>query len=377
MANTNIDLLYPEFWLSAFDELDTGIYNFQNLVSRSAERQLATAGEAVNVPLAYDFGDADDWTPGTAITASDIAQQTKVVTLNQSKRKTFTLNGTDLSKSPYQLIEEYGIGAAKSIFETVNKTIYETMLQSTEFIDGITTFDKDTVLAARKRLAANEASQRMRQFVAGTDEYSDMLGFADFARLDYSGDRDPIIEGRLNRRYGMTMYENNAIETYTPADVVGAVNNVAGYNIGDTTIIVDGFDDDTNPIRVGDIFTIATETGTPYHTVTATTTTGDDTTGITFAPSLVSAIADNDAITVTPTRSAVAFVPSGVAFAARAYAALPEGVGVRTTIQMINNLPIRVSIWQNGSLGINIQYDILYGCTLVKSSRVVRVLVNG
>lgn len=376
MANTNIDLLYPEFWLASFDELDTGIYNFQNLVSRSAERQLANAGESVNVPLAYDFGEADDWTPGNAITTSDIAQQTKVVTLDQSKRKTFTLNGADLSKSPYQLIEEYGVGAAKSIFETVNKSIYTTMLSSTEFIDATTTFDKDSVLAARKRLAANEASQRMRQFVAGTDDYSDMLGFADFARLDYSGDRDPIIEGRLNRRYGMSIYENNAIETYTPADVVGAVNNVGGYAADTTTIAVDGFDDDTNPIRIGDVFTIAGETGTPYHTVTATTTTGDDTTGITFAPALVSSVADDAAVTVTPTRSAIAFIPSGIAFAARAYAPLPDSVGVRTTIQMINNLPVRVSIWQNGNLGINIQYDILYGVTLVKAERVVRVITN-
>jgi len=376
MPNTNIDLLYPEFWLSSFDELDTGVYNFQNLVSRSAEGQLANAGESVTVPLAYDFGEADDWTPGSTIVPSDIAQQTKTVTLDNSKRKTFTLSGSDLSKSPYMLIEEYGVGAAKSIFESVNKSIYTKMLESTEFIDGTSTFDKDTVLAARKRLAANEASQMNRQFVASTDEYSDMLGFADFARLDYSGDSGPIVDGRLNKRYGMSIYENNSIETYTPADLVGAVNNVAGYSAGDTTIVVDGFDDDANPIRVGDVFKITGETGTPFHTVTATTTTTNDTTGITFAPALASSVADDAAVTFTATRSAVAFTQSGIAFAARAYAILPQNVGVNSVVTMINNLPVRISIWQNGNLGINVQYDILYGVTLVKSSRVVRVLVD-
>lgn len=150
-------------------------------------------------------------------------------------------------------------------------------------------------------------------------------------------------------------------------------SNAAGYAIGATTMVVDGFNDDAMPIRAGDIFKVVGCSA--YHTVLSTTTTGSDTTGITFYPALTGAVLDDAIITVTPSNSCVAFHSSGVALAARAYAVLPANTGVNSTITNFNGLPIRISIWHDAKLGVNVQYDVLYGVKLVNDKKVVK-LVN-
>ncbi|HNI89870.1 MAG TPA: DUF3383 family protein, partial [Leptospiraceae bacterium] len=82
-------------------------------------------------------------------------------------------------------------------------------------------------------------------------------------------------------------------------DTVGAINNVAGYPLGVTTIVVDGFADSGNPIAANDEFVIAGETGSPVHTVVSTSKTSNNTTSITFTPALASSVADNAVVTVT------------------------------------------------------------------------------
>lgn len=76
----------------------------------------------------------------------------------------------------------------------------------------------------------------------------------------------------------------------------GAVNNVGGYVLNDVTMVVDGF---VGILPKWSRFTVAGETGTPVHTVTAHSETSGNTTSITFTPALAGAVADNAVITVT------------------------------------------------------------------------------
>jgi len=73
------------------------------------------------------------------------------------------------------------------------------------------------------------------------------------------------------------------------------VNLMAGYMAGASVMAVDG---GTVSLAVGDTFTVAGETGTPVHTITAAT--GTPTTSITFTPVLAGAVTDDAAITVLP-----------------------------------------------------------------------------
>ena len=63
---------------------------------------------------------------------------------------------------------------------------------------------------------------------------------------------------------------------------------------------------DTDLVPVGARFTVAGETGTPIHTVTARTpTSSSPTTNIVFTPALASAVADDAVITFLPQRVAI------------------------------------------------------------------------
>lgn len=373
MSNTAMSALYPEFWAASFDELDVGQYNLQNKVSRDVESLVAKAGDTVNVPLTPDLDTAEDWTPGTTITATGITQETVQVILNKSKRKTIALTQTELSLSPYDLIMTYGVPLAKTIMKAVNLDLYLELMKTDQFVDAISGLDEDDVVDAKTNLSSNEVQIDGRNLVSGVDDMGTMLKLDAFQHVDVSGTDQAMKEGRLIRKFGFDMYENNIISTYTPADVAGAVNNGANYAAGTTTMIVNGFNDDANPIRPGDMFKVAAETGSIYHTVISTTLTTGDTTEITFTPAIATGgVLDTAVITVTPSRSILTFVPSACALAARTYT--PAQVG-NSSVFMVNGIPIRITVWANTTtLDLNVQYDILYGVKIYKSDRVTRIL---
>lgn len=72
--------------------------------------------------------------------------------------------------------------------------------------------------------------------------------------------------------------------------MTGAINNGAGYSIGATTIVVDGF---VGIVPEGARLSID---GDDRYTVVSTIETGPDTTSITFTPALVAAVVDNDVV---------------------------------------------------------------------------------
>lgn len=75
----------------------------------------------------------------------------------------------------------------------------------------------------------------------------------------------------------------------------GAVNLMAGYVIGATAIVVDGF---TGILPVGARFTVGTDPD--EYTITSTAETLGNTTTINFTPGLVNAADDNDVVAVGP-----------------------------------------------------------------------------
>lgn len=94
--------------------------------------------------------------------------------------------------------------------------------------------------------------------------------------------------------------EDNSRVIISYPDITAYVNNAAGYNIGDSTIAIDSFTDTKLPIKKGDIITIAADVGGSVKTITSTTRTDFQTTGISFTPALVHAISDNDECVISP-----------------------------------------------------------------------------
>jgi len=369
MSNTNMDYLYPEFWAQSFESLDAGEYNLQNLVSRNFEGTIANYGQKINVPLQEDFGDADDWTPGDTITAASISQEEAEVALDKSHKKTINLTAKDLSMSQYDLIQNYGVGMAKSILLTVNRKIYIEALKSKYFIDACAGISEDFIVSAGTKLSNLEVGQIGRKCVASPDVMGVLKKIDAFQSVDNAGNADIMRDGLITRRMGFDFYENNAIAKHTPADVAGSC---AAADLAAISLVVTAFNDDAKPVREGDKLTIADDT--EIYTVTSVTATAGDTTTVGIYPALAVAIAAAKVVTITPVQSALCFVPSAMALAARSYGALPEGTGVKSMVSDHKGLPVRFSVWHDGKLGLNVQADILYGIKLVHANRMVRLI---
>lgn len=365
--------LYPEFWASGFDALDVGEYNLQNFVSRDVESKVANAGDSVNIPITPDFGIAGDWTPGDAITPSAVTQTQAQVVLNKSKKMTKGFNDSELSMSAYDLISNYATPMAKSILQAVNKDLYLELLKTPYFVDATGGLSEDFVADAGTLLSANEVGLTNRRLVGSPGMIGALRKIDVFRDYDTNNTADIIRDGRIVRQYGFDIYQNNIISKHTPADLVGAVNKVGGYAAGATSMIVDGFNDDAELIRVGDTFKFGAG-ATGWYTVTGTALTGGDTTTIDFTPALDVGVADDAVITFTATQSLLAFVPGALAFAARGYASVQKP-GAMSTIVNVQGLPVRITTWTDSStLNLNVQYDILYGMTMVNPKRIVRIL---
>lgn len=83
----------------------------------------------------------------------------------------------------------------------------------------------------------------------------------------------------------------------------GAVNKPAGYAAGTLTIAIDGY---TGIVTTGSTFTIAAETGSPTHTVTAHTEVSGNTRSVTFTTAIATGgVADNAVVTFAAKTGAI------------------------------------------------------------------------
>ena len=79
-------------------------------------------------------------------------------------------------------------------------------------------------------------------------------------------------------------------------------------------------------------------------------------------------IGENNAMT-----DVVAFHKNAVAFVSRPYdISLINGNGVKSSVGSYKGVPVRVSMWVEG-LVLKVQFDILYGITLVNADRAYKI----
>jgi hypothetical protein len=367
MGNTNVDLLYPEFWAQAFEEIHPGKYNLHNEVSRKFENQVADFGDKVNVPIVPN-SEASDYDGSEVTTTDEVTQAAVEVALDKSKKANFSLKGKEYTMSPYDLIQTYGVSKAESIIRAVNNDLYLEMLKGTNFGTPInlTDFQEDNVVDIKDGLDSLKADEINRVLVLSPSAQNKLLKRDAFQYQNYSG-TDAQKTGVVDDRFGFKFVPNHSIAKYTPSDSAGATSSAA---IGVAAIAVTAFDDDAKPVRVGDILGIADDT--TVYTVTSTTLTAGNTTNIGIYPTLQKQITTSKVVTITPSESAIGMHRSAVALASRGYAEIPAELGVRSKIVNYKGLPVRVNVWASG-LVIKVQYDILYGCKLVHNDRLYRL----
>lgn len=373
-VNTNTDLLIPELWAAQFDQQNIGSYGLQSQVSSKTELGPGQAGDTLHVPLTPDLGYAQEgW---DLASPSAVTQETVTVSLDTPLQGVIKVARKELTLPAYAIIEKWAPAVVKSILKSVNRHIYKQMILSNYLVDARSTFNETTLLSAVSILDVNEVNESDRFACFAPDDFAAMMGFAAFSHANIAGTAESIQRGVLTQRYGLQFCKNHEIRTYTPADLAGAIDKVGDYTSADFTIVVDAFDDDANPVRGGDIFQVADESGTPLHVVQSTTLTSSDTTGITFLTKhdqSNGAKVNDKVITVIPTRSGLVFRADGVAFGAKPFAPIPSSLGVQSSVMNIAGLPVCVTLMHDGGELI-VQYALVVGCKIVDRKRVVRVL---
>lgn len=120
----------------------------------------------------------------------------------------------------------------------------------------------------------------------------------------------------------------------------GAVNNVAGYSAGATTMLVDGID---GIIPVGTRFSVVGDTAGLEHTVVSTIETSGDTTSITFTPAIGGTIADGAVITFLPHRIEVNVGEGNFTYTERVTREYRRNKGSLSTVRDGDEEPVEVA----------------------------------
>lgn len=148
--------------------------------------------------------------------------------------------------------------------------------------------------AATIQTAVDSAAAGYPSYVAGDIAVTDSgaAGLSDgTVTFTFSG-------GSVDEKNWNTIIINGALLTGTAVS--------SGLTLGLQTVVLNS--DNTDLVPVGARFTIATETGTPIHTVTGRDNLDNDasTLRVAITPAIASAVADGDAITFLPQRIEVA-----------------------------------------------------------------------
>lgn len=295
----DLDAFVPEFW--AMESLAILQENMviANLVHRDFENEVADMGDTVNTRQPNEFA-AERLGTDDDVTVQDASATNVAVVLNQWLHTSFKIKDSDLSKSMADLVQIYLAPAGLSLGRFVDSCLLNQYIgfigNTAGSLGGLSSSNaRDYVVETGQKLDENKAYEQGRNLILGSAAKATILKNDLFVSAEKRGDGGSALEtARLGSILGFDTYMcQNAPNVATPAAASfknGAVNNSAGYPVGTTTLVVDGF---TGVMVAGNWFTI---NGIPYQLVSTTATLGA-TTGITIAaPGLKAAVADNDVV---------------------------------------------------------------------------------
>lgn len=219
-----------------------------------------------------------------------------------------------------------------------------------------------------KVLNNNKVPLLNRACVLDADAYSKYIALDAIAGLDKSGSTGALREASMGRVMGFATYldQNVAAHTAGGAGTV-LVDLVAGYEVGDTAIHLDGL---TSAIKVGDIITVGSNAYVV--TVAGALSTADQ--DVTIYPALKTAISDGDSVTVTASHSAnLAFHRDAFSLVSRPQA-LPAGAAKAEVISF-NGIGARIVYgYDMDKKTDKISIDILMGVKTLTPEMAVRFL---
>lgn len=351
------------------------------LVNRDYEAEAAEKGATVTIPIPSAIQDRDV-APAVVPPASvDSAPTSALIPLDQWREAPFHLTDKEVLESMEGVIPMQASEAVKSLVNFANAFIMSKYkgVYGVYGAAGTTPFasSTDEATGARKVLNNQLAPLSDRRFVIDPDAEASALNLRAFHDMSFSGSAQEIVEGKINRKLGFDWFMDQQVPLHTKGVATGTPVTNGIQALGATSIITDGWTNDTAGILVeGDIITFAGHTQTYVVTADAASgaTTGPATLAI--APGLQVAVADGVAITVVADHVVnLAFHRDGFAFASRPLKDSAQGLGsiIETATDPVSGLSLRLEISRQHKQ-TQFSFDMLFGAALVRRELVTRVL---
>ena len=294
----SLDAFVPEQWANESIAILQENMVAANMVHRDFQPMFQSFGDVVNTRKPSEF-EAKRKTNDDNVTIQDASATNVAVPLDQHVHVSFLIRDGEEAKSFKALVDEYlnpaGLAMARAVDRIVLGQTYQFLANQYGAAGGLTNSNAvDYVTGTRGVMNVNKAHMDGRNLIVAPDSETKMLQNPTFHQADRLGDEGTAMrEASLGRKFGFNIWMGQNVSSISGQTFgAGAVNNAAGYPVGTTVITVDGFI--SGEVLAGDWVTI---NGKVYH-VTAVNTA--ITTEITLEYGLVEAVADDDAIAVSP-----------------------------------------------------------------------------
>jgi len=294
--DNDVDAMIPELWAAeGLLQLENNTVA-ANLVHRDFSADVSNHGDVVNAYRPRDMkgkrkGVNDDIVPSNTI-ADSIA-----VPLDQYIYESFIIKETEAAWSFKDLVAVFLTPAMRALSDTVDKVVlgqvYSFLINAVGQLGGLTVGNfKQYLLLLRKNMNDAKVPVAQRNLILSTVSEMLALNLEEFTSAEKVGDKGTSMrDASLGKVFGFDtfMAQNTPTVNEATIDTVsGSINFGAGYAVGATALIVDGFS--IAPV-VGSYVTF-TGSKYPYQIVAATTTL------ITLNLGLKDAILDNAIVSV-------------------------------------------------------------------------------
>lgn len=341
MANTLTNLI-PDMY-EALDVVSREMTGFIAGSYRDSGAARAALNQSVRVPIAPEATTADS-TPG--VTAPDTGDQTidnEDIQITKSKHVAVRFNGEETrglqNAGTFSNIRaERFANAMRALANEIEADLWGEAYKSASRAYGSagtapfgTANDLSDLAGIRRILEENGAPKSDLQLALGHAAVANLRGKQSVLfKVNEAGSADMLRDGMTDRIQGFAIRASDPIAVHTKGTGSSyQTNNASGIAAGSTAITADT---GSGTILAGDIVTIADDPAAGKYVVNTALSGGSFSIG---KPGLVSAVADNKAITVgnnyTPN---VAYSRSALVLATRA-PALPDGGDAAEDIQQV------------------------------------------
>ncbi len=273
-----IDPYIPEWWAQETLAILYEEMLYLNFVNRDFDKYFNKFGDTVNTRRPREFTGSRK-VKGDPVVAQDAIADNVPVRLDQWCYTSFLIDDIEEVMSMKVLSDEYARPAAKSLARMVDRSIamqvYRFFPNVAGKLNGVTASNiKDYIIDLRQVMDDQKCMEDGRNLILTSKTEGDMLRPEWFTSAEKVGDNGTALRtASIGHKLGMDFFKSLNAPNVTVGNTVRTfqVNLTAGYNIGDTSIIVNTGTGEITPgtwVSIGGIpYQVLQRTGTAPTTV--------------------------------------------------------------------------------------------------------------